>query len=345
MLFTRIAIVVKWLLAAFGLAVLLVLAGIAWLRFPEHDYTLVVPPLTELEGELKVRLESHIQVLAGKIGARNLESHPKALADAAAYIEGVWKAGGFAVTRQVVASPRGSSDNLIVDVPGSDASLPEILVGAHYDTFGHSAGANDNATGVAALLELSRFLKPAPLARSVRFVAFTNEEPPEYRTPSMGSVAYAEAFAGRPVAMMMSLETLGFYVKDPDSQRYPWPMGFLYPSVGDFVGFVGDLDSRPLVRELIESFRRVTTFPAGAVSLPDVVDGMGWSDHWAFWKHRVPAVMVTDTAIFRYDYYHLRDDTPNRISYEDLARVVAALERTLRDPAFDPAKPYGFTGR
>ncbi len=343
--FNSVAILMKWLLAGLGLAILLSLLALYWLRFPEHDYSLVVPALSPAERELVTNLEAHVRRLASAIGPRNVARHPRALTEAASYIESRWTDFGYKVVRQTVESQRGVSDNLFIDLPGADPALPEIVIGAHYDSFGDAPGANDNATGVAAMIELSRILRAAGMKRSLRFVAFTNEEPPEYRTYGMGSVAYVREFGSRPTAMMLSLETIGYYVKDPGSQQYPWPMELLYPSVGDFVGFVGDLASRPLTREIIESFRRVSNFPAGAVTLPDWIEGMGWSDHWAFWAKGIPAVMVTDSAVFRYGYYHTRDDTMDKINFDDLARVVTALKGVLTDPGFDAAKPYGFTGR
>lgn len=333
MLFTRLAISIKWLLAAFGLLVALVLVAIICLRYPEHDYSLVVPLLSESETQLARALEGHVRRLAVDIGARNVTRHPQALAEAADYVESEWRSQGFAVTRQAIGGNPAEGENLFVDVPGKNPALAEFVIGAHYDTAGDSPGADDNGTGVAALLELSRRLSAEPIDRAVRFVAFTNEEPPEYRTEKMGSVAYVKEFARRPVALMLSLETIGYYTKDPDSQLYPWPMGVFYPDVGDFIGFVGNVASRPAARQVLEAFRRASNFPAGAVTLPDLVEGMGWSDHWAFWESDVPALMVTDTAFFRYGYYHTRDDTVDKIRFADLARVVNALELVLRDPA------------
>jgi len=132
---------------------------------------------------------------------------------------------------------------------------------------------------------------------------------------------------------MVSLETLGYYTDEPGSQQYPWPLARFYPSTGDFVAFVGNLGSRRLVRRAVASFRAHTRFPAEAGAFPSLLPGVGWSDHWSFWKIGVPAIMVTDTAPFRYPHYHASTDTPDRLDFDRLARVVAGLERTIADLA------------
>ncbi len=162
-------------------------------------------------------------------------------------------------------------------------------------------------------------------------MAFANEEPPYFQTPAMGSVVYARRCRerGEQVVAMLSLETIGFYSDQPGSQHYPVPFGLLYPSTGDFVGFVGNTASRALVREAIGVFRASARFPSEGVAAPGALPGVGWSDHWAFWQEGYPAVMITDTAPFRNPDYHTRRDTPERLSYAPMARVVAGLERVV----------------
>jgi Zn-dependent M28 family amino/carboxypeptidase len=167
---------------------------------------------------------------------------------------------------------------------------------------------------------------------TVRFVAFANEEPPWFQTANMGSLVYAKACRERNdrITAMLSLETIGFYCDDAGSQDYPFPFGLCYPSKGDFVTFVGNLGSASLVREAIAIFRETTPFPSQGGALPGWIPGIGWSDHWSFWKVGYPAIMVTDTAPFRYPHYHTTRDTPEKIDYGRMARVVAGVERVVR---------------
>ena len=210
-----------------------------------------------------------------------------------------------------------------------------VLVGAHYDSVLGSPGANDNGSGVAALLEIAAMISDRSLPRTVRLAAFVNEEPPFFMTPLMGSRVYARRArrAGDRIIAMFSLETIGCYDHRPGSQRYPLPFTAFYPNTGNFIGFVSNLTSRKLLRRAISSFRSHTRFPSEGVAAPGWFTGIGWSDHWSFWKENYPAVMITDTALFRYSPYHTRFDTPEKISYADLARVVAGIQRVVTDLA------------
>jgi Zn-dependent M28 family amino/carboxypeptidase len=222
--------------------------------------------------------------------------------------------------------------------PGTANSDPEVIVvGAHYDSAPGSPGANDNASGAAAVIELARLLHDlnGSAGKRIRLALFVNEEPPYFRTEAMGSLHYARALARRNerVVAMYSLETIGFYSSEPGSQVYPAPFGLLFPDRGDFVAFVGLLGSRALVRETMRSFRAHTAFPTIGGVAPGFVPGIGWSDHWAFAEHGFQAVMITDTAPFRYPHYHRPSDTPDKVDAESLARVVKGIERVIRDLA------------
>jgi len=154
----------------------------------------------------------------------------------------------------------------------------------------------------------------------------------------MGSLVHASGLKreGREVAAMISLETIGWYDDAPGSQRYPFPFNLLYPSTGDFIAFVANPPSRGLLRRVVGSFRQHVAFPSeGAVGL-ESIDGVGWSDQWAYWKQGWPAVMVTDTAPFRYPHYHTPRDSPEKLDYDRLARVVKGLEGVVRDLAAGP---------
>jgi hypothetical protein len=169
----------------------------------------------------------------------------------------------------------------------------------------------------------------------VRFVFFVNEEPPFFMTSDMGSLRYARRCRdrGERIVAMLSLETMGCFSDEEGSQRYPFPFSLLYPSRGNFIAFVGNLASRRLVRLAVGSFRRHASIPSEGAAAPGWITGIGWSDHWSFWKQGYPAVMVTDTALFRYEHYHTSLDTPDRVQYGQLARVVAGLEKVIVDLA------------
>jgi hypothetical protein len=162
-----------------------------------------------------------------------------------------------------------------------------------------------------------------------------NEEPPYFRSPKMGSVIYARQCRERneKVIAMLSLETIGYYRDEWGSQKYPFPFGLMYPSTGNFIGFVGNTSSRDLVLKVVSSFRRHVRFPSEGGALPGFIPGIGLSDQWAFWQQGYPGIMVTDTALFRYPYYHTPNDTPDKVQYERLARVVVGMEGVVADIA------------
>jgi hypothetical protein len=164
-------------------------------------------------------------------------------------------------------------------------------------------------------------------------VLYANEESPWFKTEGMGSLVHARSLRaeGREVAAMLSLETIGYYSDAPHSQRYPFPLSLLYPPTGNFIGFVGNVRSRALVRQAVGSFRSHTAFPAEGVAAPAFITGVDWSDHWSYWQQGWPALMVTDTAPFRYPHYHTPQDTPDKLDYERLARVVTGIARVVRE--------------
>ncbi|MDH3981174.1 MAG: M20/M25/M40 family metallo-hydrolase [Gammaproteobacteria bacterium] len=242
----------------------------------------------------------------------------------------------YAVSSQAYTVQGTSVRNLEAVLGGTSLAEEIVLIGAHYDTVSGSPGANDNASGIAALLEIARLLAAKPLARSVRFVAFVNEEMPFFYTWDMGSHRYARQARerGDNITAMLSLETIGYYSDAEGSQQFPNPVyAWLYPNTGNFIGFVGNLASRKLVRQCLGSFRRHSAFPSEGIAAPGRMMGIHWSDHWSFWQEGYAAVMVTDTALFRYPHYHASTDTPDRIDHEHLARVVAGLAKVTVDLA------------
>jgi hypothetical protein len=223
----------------------------------------------------------------------------------------------------------GISRNVIFELPGSGSEL--VVVGAHYDSAIGTPGANDNASGVAVTLALARRLAQYRFEHTLRFVLFANEEAPYFHTELMGSLVHARGCRarGESVVGMLALESLGYYSDAQGSQKYPGPVGWFYPTRGNFIGFVANLESRSLLREAIASFRETRLLPSEGAALPAGIPGVGWSDHWAFWQHDYPAIMVTDTAVFRDPNYHRPSDRPENIDYSNMARVTLGLERVL----------------
>jgi Zn-dependent M28 family amino/carboxypeptidase len=316
------------------------LAGLAFggylmmVRMPGTSYTGELPPLSPREETLLANLRSHVEKLATDIGQRNVVA-AGSLPEAAGYIRSAFAACGLSVTQQSYAVRNQECLNLAVEIPGRDRPREIVVVGGHYDTVPGCPGANDNATGAAAAIELARLFAGSRPSRTLRFVAFVNEEPPYFQTDLMGSRVYARGCRerGETITAMLCLETLGCYSDEKGSQSYPFPFSLFYPSTGNFIGFVGNLKYRSIVRRVIGCFRREARFPSQGGALPEFVPGVGWSDHWSFWQEGYPAVMVTDTAPFRYAHYHEASDTTDRIDFDRFARVVAGLEAVITDLA------------
>jgi Zn-dependent M28 family amino/carboxypeptidase len=269
-------------------------------------------------------------MLAGTIGERNLWSYG-ALERAAEYISTQLTTSGYTPHRQSFELAKLPLSNVEAVLEGTTHATESIVVGAHYDTVAACPGANDNATGVSAVLELAYRFSDRPQPRTIRFVAFVNEEPPFFQTAHMGSAVYANAARSRGdrIPGMLSLETMGYYSEEKGSQRYPAAIASLYPDVGNFIGFVSNLASVRLLLRARRAFRRRTSFPLQSAAVPAAIPGVGWSDHWAFWQAGYAAMMVTDTAPFRYPWYHTAEDTPEKIDYDRLAHVIDGLEAVL----------------
>ncbi len=317
-----------------GLLLVAVLGVLYMIRMPGSSYSGPLPPLDDDELKVRERLEKHVRMLAGEIGERNLWRY-EALEASACYINQTFRELGYQVATQEFVVEGKTVNNIGVEIAGT--SLPDeiVLVGGHYDSVIGSPGANDNATGTAAVLELARLLAGRKLTRTLRFVAFVNEEPPFFLSGNMGSRVYARRSRerGEKIVAMFSIETIGTYSDTKGSQQYPFPFSFFYPDTANFISFVGNVSSRDLVRRSIASFRRHTAFPSEGVAAPGWIIGVGWSDHWSFWREGYRAFMVTDTALFRYEHYHTPEDTPEKIDYARTARVVAGLARMVADLA------------
>ena len=285
-----------------------------------------LPPATAEEVALAARLRGHVETLAGTIGKRGVFA-PEALERSARFLEEEWRRQGHAPRRLPYRALGIEVANLEVEIPGGARGSEILVVGAHYDSDSATPGADDNASGVAALLEISRAFAGRKPARTVRFAAFVNEEPPWFQNEGMGSLDYAFACRkrGDDVRAMLCLESLGYYDPAENTQKYPFPFSTVYPSTGDFLCFVGRASERSLVRQCVAAFRGRATLPSEGAALPEFVPGAGLSDHWSFWRAGYPAVMATDTAPFRNERYHSGSDTPGTLDYGRMGRAVEGL--------------------
>jgi Zn-dependent M28 family amino/carboxypeptidase len=280
-------------------------------------------PIKGTVTDLTENLTTHIQTLAHDIGERNHKRY-RELDDAARYIENAFRAAGCEPRSQEYTARGKRYRNIEVEFAAESPDSGILIIGAHYDTAHGSPGANDNASGIAGLIEIARGLQSVKVRRTLRLVAFVNEERPFLRTPLMGSRVYAEACRrrGDRVEGMISLETIG---SKSETQRFSFG-GLLLPTRGDFIGVVGNRRSRQLVLACDRMLRRSQSIPVFSRWLPGALPGVKSSDHWSFWKEGFPAVMITDTAPLRYSHYHRATDTPDKICPVFLRNVIQAVQ-------------------
>lgn len=318
-------------------AILLLMLAALWLVSIQMPGTSFDGPLPPLSADLEAssgRLRAHVEMLAGRIGERNY-MRMRALDSAANYIHGTLSSLGYTVTEQTYIADGKTFRNIEATRPGTSRPSEIVLVGGHYDSVAGSPGADDNASGTAGVLELAHRFQGRSFARTIRLVAFANEEPPYFFTEDMGSRHYASAARARgdDIIAMLSLETIGYYLDTPGSQQYPILLGWFYPDRGNFIGVVGNIGSRSLVRRVVSDFRSFAQFPSAGSAAPKQIPGVSWSDQWSFWKSGYDGVMITDTAPFRNRNYHELTDRPDSLNYDHMARVVDGVARTLESLA------------
>ncbi len=279
---------------------------------------------------LRENLYQHVEVLSVKIGDRHLWKEGS-LDKSADYIESELTALGYAVQRQTYSCYGKSVSNLIADKKGTEGGL--IVIGAHYDTVPGTPGADDNASAVAGLLELARWLKGSESKKTLAFVALVNEEPPCFGSYNMGSMVYARHLREQktPVEVMVSLEMIGFFRPEP-IQSYPLPgMGLFYPKTGDYIGVVGNFRSSKYVSFFKKGIKKHSGINARSLTAPEFFGGINLSDNYSFWRHGYRAIMVTDTSFFRNGNYHQETDSIDTLNFEKMAEVVKGLYHTLSE--------------
>jgi len=279
------------------------------------------------------RLEAHVRKLSIEFSPRDV-THVQNLDAAAAYIASEFKQTGATVQEQPYRVEGTSFRNIIASF-GPDTG-ERIVVGAHYDAAGPMPGADDNASGVAGLIELARLLGARSPAMRVELVAYSTEEPPYFRTTGMGSSVHAESLRKANVKLrtMFSLEMIGYFSDARGSQHFPAGiLGAFYPSTGNFIGVVGRVGDGLLTRRVKKSMSAASPLSVYSISAPSFIPGVDFSDQLNYWEAGYNALMITDTAFYRNQNYHTANDTVEKLDFKRMAMVVEGVYAAVNDLA------------
>lgn len=301
-----------------------------YVSMPGKSFSGPLPALTSTEKLVSAQLRKHVEALAVDIGIRHA-AHGDSLRRSAKYCMSQFIQRDLSVEMEAFDFQGVSQQIVVAEITGKRRPKEVIVIGAHYDTVPGSPGADDNASGIAALLEIASLLKDVPMDRTVRFVAFPNEEYHGEDWRNMGSYHHAKRShdRGDNLVGMISLEMLGYFSSEPGSQKYPFPFNLFYPERGDFIGFIGNSASRDWVRKVVRNFRELTAFPSEGAAAPERFKDIARSDHWSFWQFGCPALMITDTSNFRFPYLHGMDDTPDKIDFDAMARITVGMTKVI----------------
>lgn len=320
----------RWMRWGAGLLAVGGLALVGTLGWSLRPLSKPASPTCEPGAVAPERLEAHVRALSETFHPRD-STHPENLERVAEYlVEHLTRAGG-----QVESQPYrvgGRSYRNVIARFGPETG-ERLIIGAHYDSAGPLPGADDNASGVAGLLELATLLGQSPPPIRVDLVGFTLEEPPYFRTEHQGSRVHARSLreAGVRVRAMLSLEMIGSFTDAPDSQRYPVKqLEWRYPSTGHFIAVVGELNDGGLVREVATAMLGASPLPVESLNVPASIQGVDFSDHASYWAEGYRAAMITDTAFFRNPRYHQPEDTWDTLDYGRMAQVVQGVNCAVR---------------
>jgi len=285
--------------------------------------------------DILANLKRSVYTLSEVIGPRAYHQ-VRALEESVEYITSEFRRYGYTPLCQSYEVSGRVYRNVYAEIRGKSEGL--LIVGAHYDTVDGTPGADDNASGVAGMLELARLLRDGSFNHSIHFIAFPLEEPPFFYTKKMGSYQYARSLheEGRGVTGMICLESIGYFTDSDGSQNFPFPIfRWFYPDRGNFIALIGNIRSRAFLNSIKEGFRDGTDMPVESLSTVSIIPGVDFSDHRSFWKFGYNAIMVTDTAFYRNPNYHGPGDTPDTLDYRRMAEVVKGLKRALEEMAMD----------
>jgi len=302
------------------------LYSLFWVRITVSVYHHVTPAMRQ------TALYQHVQYLSVHIGSRSIYEYEKLL-KTENYIYSALEKRGYKPQRQEVSYKDRFYNNVIVTLKGTEAPEETVLVGAHYDTVLGTPGADDNASSVAVLLEAAGMLKEFSPNRTIRLVFFALEEPPVFRSQYMGSAVYARQAKerGEKIVAMLCLEMLGYFSEEKSAQTYPIPvMHLFYPDRPDFIGVVGNLDSRKLAKQVARYLKKHSSIPVETLVTVSAVPGVDFSDHKSFWDEGYPAVMITDTAFYRNPNYHSSTDTIDTLDFDRMKILLKSLVETIK---------------
>jgi Zn-dependent M28 family amino/carboxypeptidase len=308
-------------------------AGYAWYRLTQPFVTARETAAPAGQTASAARLEQLVRKLSTDFADRTFDNETR-LEGAAAYLESQLARLGVKVESQRFTAEGRPYRNLVVKL-GPDT--PEVMVvGAHYDVAGERPGADDNASGVAGLVELARLLKGQSFRQRVELVVYTNEEPPFFRTPYMGSAVHARSLAesGKRASLMLSLECIGYFSDARGSQDHPVRLlNVMYPTTGNFISLVGFYQDGDVARQVKAAMKSASDLPVYSINAPGFVVGVDFSDHLNYWNEGFVGMMVTDTAFYRNKAYHTPQDTADRLDYRRMAKVVDGVRAAVMQHA------------
>jgi len=275
------------------------------------------------------QLESHVRTLSESFHPRNFRQvdNLNATAD---YIAGHFASAGGRVSTQPFSVNGAEYRNVSAQFGPKEG--PRWIIGAHYDTHDDTPGADDNASGVAGLLELARLFGENPPDARIELVAYPLEEPPFFGSGQMGSARHAQALnlETDPVRGVVVLEMIGYFSDEHGSQRHPSQLlRLIYPEKGNFITVVGRWEDRRFVKQMKGAMQGATPLPVESIAAPVEVPGIDFSDHRNYWPLDLPAIMITDTAFYRNDHYHTAGDTYDTLDYERMAMAVTAVRAAI----------------
>ena len=315
------------------ISVLLILPIFAvWILIAQPTITKNAPSKVALES---TRLKAHVIKLSNEFFPRNY-TQTQNLDRCAEYIRAHFEKAGAETSMQAFTVRKKRYQNVIGFF--GDKSSERIVVGAHYDAYLNTPGADDNASGVAGLIELAYLIGKENIATGIELVAYTLEEPPFFDTEDMGSARHARWLHEQKVKVkcMMALEMIGYFSGEPGSQLYPIPaLKIYYPSKGNSIAIVGRLDQRKIVKQIKQLMKGATDLPVFSINAPLLVAGIDLSDHRNYWKYGYDAVMITDTAFYRNREYHKPGDTADRLNYELMGNTVIQVFEAIKGLAAD----------
>jgi hypothetical protein len=295
------------------------------------NHTVDLKKTSYMKRTIRDNLQRIVRNISGEIGSRGY-LQADALQKTADFISSELQHYGYTISYQTYEDGGRTYKNIHTEIKGKTIAEKIIVVGAHYDTVTGTPGADDNASGIAGLLEIARLLSDDPAHITVRFVAFTLEEPPFFRSNLMGSHIYAQRLRENDehIEGMICLESIGYFTDKPGSQFFPFSFfRWIYPDKGNFITFVSNLNSKIFLNRLKQGFQKGAVLPVESISTLSIIPGIDFSDHRSFWKAGFKAIMVTDTAFYRNPHYHTPGDVHDTLDYERMAEVVLGLKSSI----------------